>query len=252
MKTVFKHNSVSILALLIVMGASLSAVLAQTSVPGAQSAAPNSTSTSSIPANNSAAISPALQPLPLPNAPKETDTNTALDKLENKVPDSVKEVVSHLDKTGSEVTLEDLNSARQAVAKIEALIDIEKHLAELDKIRQERDKITSFAGAIPAGALRPPSGGHPSMANSGPAMPPPPVQKIDQDTEVVRIIGKNGRYEATLKTSAEKPIPVKVGDRLSDGTKIVSIEASQVTILRDGKPHTLRVKNINAVFGNTL
>jgi hypothetical protein len=187
---------------------------------------------------------------------KDIDTKSAINKLESGIPDSVKEIVSHLDKTGSEVTLEDLNSARQAVAKIEALIDIEKHLAELEKIRQERDKVTAFSATIPSSALRPPQGmgmRPPSVSGAyDPGVTRLPMQKIEQDVDLVRVVGKNGNYEATLKTPLDKMLPVKVGEKMADGTRIVSIGARSVVLERDGVRKTLHVKNIDTVFGNAL
>ena len=204
-----------------------------------------------LPASNATAVTasppPALVPLPpMPSAPK-TAANT-LENLENKVPDSVKEVMKHLDKTTEDVTLDDLNSARQAVAKIEALIELEKHLVELDKIRQEREKKISFAGAIPASALQPP----PSLSSiSLPANAPPPVM-AERPLEVSRIMGRNGRYSAVVKMSDDKTRTVQVGDHLPNGDTVLGITATEVELGRGSNHQSLHIKNVDTVFGNAL
>ena len=112
------------------------------------------------------ATAPALvAPMDTIEAPKAPTADAKSDKgfsaVQSKVPDSVKEVMKRLDNNNI-VTLDDLNSARQAVARIEALIDIEKHISELEKIRSDREdggstkSSKTLASNIPASALNPP------------------------------------------------------------------------------------------------
>ncbi len=166
--------------------------------------------------------------------------------LEDKVSESVKNVVHQLGSTES-VSLEDLNSARQAVAKLEVLIDIEKRLAELDKIRNSSGE-KSIASAIPASALTPPPAfalpaAMPRMPSSEPPVFNPPVRG-----DVSRISGADGHYTATVQGKS-----VRIGDVLSDGSTVISISAKQVeTKSKDGSVHELKVKGVEQVFGHTL
>ncbi len=217
-----------------------SASTTSTSVASTPAATVTTTVTSTTPS--------ALPPLPLPaDNGKPVVPGSNMGALENKVPDSVKEAVKHLDKSSTEeVTLDDLNTARQAVAKIEALIDIEKHLAELDKVRMERNK-GGFAGAIPASALQPPSAMKSTDMGGGQQMMAAPAERV---TEVLRIMGRNGTYSAVMKLADDKTKTVKPGDHLSDGSKIVSITSTEVNVMRGTMPQTLHVKNVETVFGS--
>lgn len=215
------------------------------SPPSLQSLNSNAGNAGSMPA-----AMPALMPPPAPSMGIEPAKNQAsgLAAAENKIPDSVKDVMKRLDKPAEDVTLDDLNSARQAVAKIEILIDIEKHLAELDKIRRERDKEPNVASMIPASALQAPLYAAAPM-NS---MQPPVMAPRAESAEITQISGGNGRYNATLKTSGEDSKVVQTGDHLADGSVVVSIAPTEVVLERDGTKHTLHIKNVNTVFGNSF
>lgn len=166
-----------------------------------------------------------------------------LSAAENSIPDSVKDVLKRLDKPAEDVTLDDLNSARQAVAKVEILIELEKHLAELDKIRHEREKDT-LAPMIPASALQ-----APSVASSPMQMPIPMVLPRE---EVTQIAGGSGRYSATIKTGGEEGKTFHVGDHLPDGSFVMDIKPTEVVLQEhNGSTRTLHVKNVDTVFGNS-
>ncbi|MDX2027612.1 MAG: hypothetical protein SFW62_03135 [Alphaproteobacteria bacterium] len=174
---------------------------------------------------------------------------------EEKVSDSVKSVVKHLNRTADDVTLDDLNSARQAVAKLEALIDIEKRISELEKIRQEREGGGSLAAAIPASALRPSVAAPPMPMSSSPsatpavAMPAPAPGVM----ELSRVIGSTGHYSAVIKMSDGQLETGRVGDRLSDGSVISKVTMKEVELKQGAaKRTTLRVKNVNTVVGSSF
>jgi hypothetical protein len=179
-----------------------------------------------------------------------------LTSAEDKITDSVKGVVKHIGTTDS-LTLDDLNTARQAVAKIEALIDIEKHLAELEKVRSERDGgNTKIAAAIPASALAPMP---PPLSSQLQNLTPPPVSPApvvnpmmsSSNLEVSRIIGGAGRYSAIIKTTDGQNKTIQVGDKLSEGSTVVGITSAGVELDQNGKTRMVHVKNVNTVFGDS-
>jgi type IV pilus biogenesis protein PilP len=222
-------------------------------IPAATTTKTTVTASLSAPAAAPAMVAPPPAPPPalLPPLPVAAESKSAggINALENKVPDSVKDILKHLDKTSEDVTLDDLNSARQAVAKIEALIDIEKHLVELDKVRDEREKKNSFAGAINASALQPPPSSQMSMSSSPASMPIVPVQRA---LDVSRIEGRNGHYSAVIKLSDSNTKMLQVGDELTDGSKVVKITATEVVLERGQKTQTLHVKNVDMVSSGSF
>lgn len=177
------------------------------------------------------------------------DKEKGLKKAEDSVTDSVKKVIKQLG-ADENITINDLNSARQAVAKLDALLDIEKRLVDLEKVREERksSKAASIP-PIPASALTPPS---PSLLPLGgpqggaPAFPAFSAASL----EVSRITGGGGRYKATIKTPDGQTKVLQAGDRLPDGTKVVSVSASGVELSEGGNVRTVRVKNVDTIFGN--
>jgi len=210
---------------------------------------------------------PALQPVsatPAPNAlapvaeqpgiGTAADMNKTVTSLEDKAAESAKALVKRLDNVSDPLTIEDLNSARQTVARIEAMIDVEKHLLELSKLRNERNGGASSAaalvGAIPASALTPPS----TMAGSlgqihsltGEDFKPRVI--MSGGTEVVRILGAEGKYIAVLKMGNGDKRSVKVGDEISGGTTVRWISASAVGLDEKGETHTLHVKDVDTVY----
>lgn len=190
-----------------------------------------------------------LTPASVSGTSEKSDQDAkGMEAVGNKVSESVKGVVKSLSRTADEVTLDDLNSARQAVAKLEALIEIEKHLAELEKIRQDRES-AGMAAAIPASALRPtvpaPSvQAAPVQAQPVVAMPPPAPEAM----ELSRIVGSAGRYSAVIKMSDGQMQTVSTGDHLSDGGVVARVTMKEVEIRQGaGKRTTLRLKNVGTV-----
>ncbi len=189
-----------------------------------------------------------------------------------KVPDSVKSVIKKLNTATQDVTLDDLNSAREAVVKLDVLIDIEKRLNDLTTLRLEREEknATSLAAALPASALGLPSKSASKTAAPmlplAPMMEPvsmpkittsvapkavlaPPVQKEPNSVDVVRISGARGSYAATIKETDGKTKQVRQGDKLSDGSLVTAVSREGVTLSLNSKTKTLPVKGSPQVFG---
>jgi type IV pilus biogenesis protein PilP len=165
------------------------------------------------------------------------------DLLKNaKVPESVRNVVKQLTVTSKDMTLEDLNAAREAVAKLDALLDIEKRLTDLEKIRKEREG-KSFAEAIPASALMPVGGAAMQRGNA-----PMPMAAVTPDIQ--RIEGTNGHYAAVMKAGTGSKV-VHVGDRLDDGSEVLAITADGVEVSKGKSRHLIRVKDVQGVFGSS-
>ncbi len=172
--------------------------------------------------------------------------------MEDEITLNAKKIIKKLDVAADATSLADLNSARQTVTRIEAMIELEKRLKELDKLRGERDGMSSapamLAGAIPSSALMPP----PSAASGMPmgSAPAPQIIKMPSNAgrpEIAHIYGAGGRYTAVLKYSDGDTKSVRVGDKVSDGETVRFITSSSVDV--GGKtPYTLRVKNVDIVY----
>jgi type IV pilus biogenesis protein PilP len=195
-------------------------------------------------------------PMPPPSLDPVKDRNGRGDP---KIPDSVKNVVKRLNATSEDVTLEDLNAAREAVAKLDILIDIEKRLTDLSNIRQEREE-KSMANAIPASALGLRSGAPPALpAQPFPVVPaaaplpvsmPAPAAPMPTESIVIeRIMGASGHYVALIKIGEGKQQQVRVGDKTADGSIVQAITDEGVTLLRGKKEQTIQVKDVSAIFG---
>lgn len=194
--------------------------------------------------------------------PKSIDTVVAPSDP-NKVPESVKNVLDKMDKVSEDVTLEDLNSAREAIAKLDVLIDIEKRLTDLAGIRKEREEksMTAVANALPRNSYAPPPvlGGTPASYGLPASIPSEPTNfdapvlkpvamgptKID----VLKIVGAEGRYTAYVKDSEEaKGKQIHQGDKMSDGSIVSSISRSGVALTKGSKTSTFQVKDVAKVF----
>jgi hypothetical protein len=214
-------------------------------------ATPPPTLVSPPPVANTAGDNSALVALP-PPMPMNTGMSAGnrmrnlsnLAPLEEKVSDSVRNTARQLG-TIENVNFDDLNTARQAVAKLDILIEIEKRLAELDKIRSDRSGEKSLAAAIPMSALSAPPLPMPKMG-SVESMSQPGLATNHGD--VSRIIGAAGHYTALVQGKA-----VRVGDTLPDGSSVIAISAKQVeTKTKDGTVHQLKVKGVDEVYGHTF
>jgi len=173
-----------------------------------------------------------------------------------KVPDSVKKAVNKLSNATDDVTLDNLNTAREAVVKLDVLIDIEKRLNDLAKLRKDRADKEEIATAIPSSALQPPPltitpTGVISYQPQQPAVPAvtPSVLAMPAKVEVLRISGASGHYTAQIKEMDGAPKRVNVGDKLLDGSTVNAISRQGVTLTSNNKNRTIQVKDINTVFG---
>lgn len=183
---------------------------------------------------------PPPPPTPLQfSAVGDKTESTTIAGAEAKGTSSVKEVMHHLNNSVENVTINDLNSARQAIAKIDILIELEKKMAELEKIRQERENKVMPA-ALPASALTP---GQTTEA----ALPMPMGGNVD----LVRVIGITGHYRAIIKAGYDGNKTVDVGDALSNGEIITAISTTSMTLDRRGMKHVVRIKNVDKVFGTS-
>ncbi len=176
-----------------------------------------------------------------------------------KVPDSVKTVIKKLNTATQDVTLEDLNSAREAIVKLDVLIDIEKRLNDLTALRLEREEknASSLAAALPASALASsgkvqaaapfpmPDSPLPVAPTPAPVFMPLPVivPTGPSDVDVVRITGTRGSYSALIKEGEGKTKRVREGDKLSDGAVVEAVSRNGVTVSKDSKRKTFSVEN---------
>lgn len=278
MKTVAKISMTALATVLCVLVAASSSARAQqvtaspAPVPAPATVAPGPSST-----EVSSSVKEALDSISVPGASasvsKSKDKGSAEAKKEDgatmpglpgKVPGSVKEVVKKLNTDSDSVTLENLNEAREAVVKLDVLIDIEKRLNDLAKLRRAREEDeSSVADAIPASALGL------SAATQAPVLPPPitapalpvatmaptPVAPVHSsspqisDLEVMQITGASGRFAAQIKEAGGSTRIVHVGDKLSDGSKVSAISISGVSVTTGSKSRkTFAIKDAPAIF----
>jgi hypothetical protein len=181
-----------------------------------------------------------VAPAPIVSSPlSQEDGNKSLSSLENKATDSVKNIAKNFTSSASSVTLDDLNSAKIAIAKIDVLIDLEKRMAELEKVRGEREG-KSFM-PVAASALSP--------------MTPPPREETHVSerpaigaVELRRITGSVGHNSAVLSVNGQEKV-VHVGDHLSDGSLVVDITATGIELRRDGTTRHVQIKDVDVVYG---
>jgi hypothetical protein len=230
------------------------------------------------PALNTASATPIVAPVPVPlavpspmngNEAKgqnlvtlDSPTGTASDK---DVPPQVQAVADKLRGAKVDLSLEDMNQARAALARLDLLLELEQKMHDLQEARQKNSG--SSGGADISGYLPP------QVAGMG-KRPPPPVPAVltESDSaapaptttrrskpkpapsqyEVQRVMGVNGNYSAVLKSVADiKTKTVKVGDMLSDGSEVAGISPTAVT-LRDpdtGKTERIIIENVSALSG---
>ena len=187
----------------------------------------------------------AAAPLPVPATPATAQASTGLKSAETDAPEGVKNVIKRLDSSADDVTVEDLNGARQAIAKVEVLIELEKKLAELQKARSERDGGRSMAGAIPASALGGPGG---AVPQGGSVVP---LDAAPASLDIQRIVGGAGHYRVLTKSYDGSIKSLEVGDKMADGSFISSITATGVTLDNKGDKRVVRIKNVDKVFSGT-
>ena len=191
----------------------------------------------------------------------EDDQALGMPDVSLKIPGSVKGVVKALNDETEEVTLENLNSAREAVVKLDVLIDIEKRLNDLTKLRKEREEQMQVEEAIPQSALGgagnvipPPALAPAPVMNNSAAVPAAPApmaaMAMPAEIEVKRVVGASGNFSAQVSESGGEARMVRVGDKLSDGSTIDAISSRGVSITRaDKTKKTVSVKDVSVVFG---
>ena len=202
-------------------------------------------------------IAPPAAPAMLPNPggpeavkAQSADMSKNLADSEAKIDSNVKSVMKGLETSSDSVMLEELNSARQTVARIEAMIDIEKHMAELEKVRNERNHVSStpapsIVTAMPASVLQQPL---PLRAAAPEAGQAEVEHHRSGGWEIARISGSDGKYVAFLRLADGDLKPVKTGDQIFNGTTVRAITSSSVEIEENGEPHTLHIKNVDFVY----
>lgn len=163
------------------------------------------------------------------------------------IPTAVTDIVTDLKRAEKNVTLEDVARAQDALARLDLLLDIEKKINEIEKVRDDRKSIgKSFSrdsvgsggfGQIPASALSLPMGGGspfrpstPSVSQPKPQAPAPAAPRASADGYTVeQITGSNGRYRAIISDSGGKKSTVSTGEKLS-GFTVSNISATGVTL----------------------
>lgn len=190
----------------------------------------------------------------------DNPSGTATDK---DVPPQVQAVADKLRGAKVDLSLEDMNQARAALARLDLLLELEQKMHDLQEARQ---KHSGAAGGPDISGYLPPQ-----VASMG-KRPPPPVPAVLTETEtptpaptrhskpkpapsqyeVQRVMGLSGSYTAVLKSVADiKTKTVKVGDVLSDGSEVSGISPTAVT-LRDpdtGKTQSITIENVSALSG---
>ena len=227
--------------------------------PAAAPAAPDATPAPLAADDPNKAMPPGTDSADAASSDKAEKGKKSLTAAEDKVSESVKGVVKRLGTTEN-MTLDDLNSARQAVAKIEALIDIEKHLNELEKLRSDREGRGMSGGAIPVSALtamqqqpqfqaapQPPMPMPSAMAASM-MMPQQPSFSPVSSLEVTRVIGSGDHYKAIIKMPDGQTKTVAVGDHVEGLGIIKAITSMGVELDQNGTKHVIHVKNVDTVF----
>jgi len=239
MKTAFRKLPLFAFALIaaavLLAGVTTTRAVAQVSAPASLVPPPSSEAEMGLP--------------PLADLPGEK-TGKGLSGAEDKAVNQAKDVIKHIGSTDS-LTLDDLNTTHQAIAKIEALIDLEKHLNELEKLRNEREGKSSFASAIPASALQPRFNQQAQAQPVHLGMPQAVPAVSLSSVEVMRVIGSDGHFTAVIKTADGQTRNVQTGDTVPGLGTIVAVSTMGVTVDQNHVHHTLKVKNVRMVFSGT-
>ena len=256
-----KHAAKFGLTALIGLGLPFSVALAQNAPPSA--VVPPSAATSPVGSAPAAPVLAAPQVSPpeisvVEKINKDADKkNSDVDKAGPRIPESAKNVVKRLDSATQDVTLEDLNAAREVSARLDMLIDIEKKMGDLATLRKDREEKEGLT--VPVAALLPPKAT--GAANNPPPMQAPlpapepfvpvaaPVVMTSpvESVALERVQGASGHYIAYLKVG-EKDVRVHVGDKISDGSVVTDITSQSVTLTRGkNKPRTLSMKDVGVV-----
>lgn len=187
----------------------------------------------------------------------------AIEDYQNKASGTIKEIAKKLEFSREDVTLRDLNDARQAVIKIDAIIELEKKLAELEKVKKEKEKKVSILPVSESSLL--PSPPRPSLpvlsplptpvtAAPTPAPNPAPVKVAEPkaaEIEVSRVVGGAGIYRAVASVDGNEKV-LRVGDKLSGGVTVTAVSSQGVEVMHKGEKKLYAVKDVGAVFGGAF
>jgi type IV pilus biogenesis protein PilP len=205
-----------------------------TSVESAPSTAPNEKGSLLSPVAEPSAIPPL--PLPVPQGVAVT-VPPAKEAPKKDANEQIEGIIKKLQDGTSGASLEDMNQARAALAKLDLLVSIETKMNDLDKVRASRGGI-GMSSMIPASALgmRGSQQGDESTPSFGSRQP------VRASYDVSRIVGTDGSYTAVINVGAGRMNTVRVGDQLPDGSEVRSITASGVKVKStNGRERTLRV-----------
>lgn len=188
----------------------------------------------------------------------------SIDQYQEKASGTIKEISKKLEFGRENVTLRDLNDARQAVIKIDAIIELEKKLAELEKVKKDKEKEKkisilpvsdmSLLPAPPKPALPAipelPVTAAPAAAPAPVKAAPPPEPKV-AEIEVSRVIGGAGKYRAVASVDGNEKV-LRVGDKVSGGAVVTAVTAQGVEVIHKGEKKLYAVKNVGVVFGGVF
>ena len=174
---------------------------------------------------------------------------------DTKSPRQVRNLVKKLEGDKVDLSLEDMNQARAALARLDLLLALEQKLVDLDKIRSKREAGADLddVSAMMPGSVRGRGGSRCAMPPVD--LPPPPVMPVairmpTVDYTVQQIDGLDGSYSAVLTASNDsKNHTVRTGDTLPDGAEVISITTTAVRLrMADEKTErTIRINNAGAV-----
>ncbi len=150
---------------------------------------------------------------------------------------AVTAVLDRLKQDTTPLSISDMSSAQDALARLNLMNEIEQKLSQIEETRAKRLGLEGMADLGGAGSLGAQQvfndasgiGGSVSHRRSAPLEPQAKIQSIS---------GASGRYNATVNFEGRQII-VKNGSFLPDGSRIARITATGVTISRNGKKSTL-------------
>jgi len=213
-----------------------------------------------------AATAPALPAINAPTMPVESAMKAAV-PLDNPgrtvgdkdVPEQVQSVVDRLRGAKVDLSLEDMNQARAALARLDLLLQLEGKMQDLQAARQKSQggDISSLlpkqvAGTMMQNVPAPIMSAAPVEATPVVAhvAPRPPV--VVAQYEIQRIVGVNGQYNALLRSIADgKTQMARMGDKLTDGSEVLAVTSTAVRLRDSGssKIRTVVVENVSAMSG---
>lgn len=229
-------------------------------------AAPADSASSALPVINAPAVTGAAPNTLVANATDSAGSETSIrldnpdrTKSDKDVPEQVEKVIDKLRGAKVDLSLEDMNQARAALARLDLLLELEQKMHDLQKARQKNEASSDdsdISGLLPTqvtGMAR--RGGMP-MASAAPIQPMPVVERAPpkpapSSYEIQRISGVNGNYSATLKNITDQKISsVRSGDKLADDTEVLSVAPTGVRLREPGgKVRTLVIENASAMSG---